>query len=80
MNNLRLSISVLVSQILVIGLSVAWFVHAIIVKTNRTVYFVEPNQAILYLEIFSTMLIALYGIVFLFLQLKACGISDTKYD
>ena len=26
------------------------------------------------------MLIALYGIVFLFLQLKEYGISDTKYD
>lgn len=80
MNNLRLSISVLVSQILVIGLSVAWFIHAIIVKINHTVYFVEPNFAILYLEIFTTMLIALYGIVFLFLQLKEYGISDTKYD
>lgn len=78
MNDLRLSMSVLVSQMLTIALSIAWFVHAVIVKINGVVYFVEPNLAILYLEIFVTTAIALYGIAFLFLQIKEHGISDTK--
>ena len=78
MNDLKLSISVLASQILTIGLAIAWFVHAVIVKVNGAIYFVEANQAILYLEIFMTTAIASYGIVFLFLQMKWCGISDPK--
>ena len=78
MNDLRLSLSVLVSQILIIGLAIAWLLHAVIVKINGAVYFVEPNQAILYLEIFMTTAIALYGISLLFLQIREAGISDTK--
>jgi hypothetical protein len=77
MNDLRLFISVLASQILTIGLAIAWFIHAVIVKVNGAVYFVEPNQAILYLEIFMTTAITLYGIVFLFFHIKWCDISDT---
>jgi hypothetical protein len=70
MNYLKLYLSFLVSQILIIGLAIAWFVHAVIVMVNGAVYFVEPNQAILYLEISMTTAIAIYGIVLLVLQVK----------
>ncbi len=70
MNDIRFPISVLVSQMLTMALSIAWLVHAVIVKVNGAVYFVEPNLAILCLEIVMTAAIAIYGIVFLFLQIK----------
>jgi Na+-transporting NADH:ubiquinone oxidoreductase subunit NqrE len=78
MNDLELSISVLVSQLLTIALSIAWLVHAVIVKINGVVYFVEPNLAILYLEIFMTTVIALCGIAFFILQIKKRFISEAK--
>ena len=80
MNDFKLSVSVIVTQLLIIGLSIAWGVHAVLVKVNGAVYFVEPNQAILYLEILMTTVISLYGIVVFILQIREHGKSDAKYS
>jgi hypothetical protein len=51
-------VAVLVSQLLLVALALAWAIHMIIVAANGMVYFVEGNVAVLWLEISSTLLIS----------------------
>jgi amino acid transporter len=52
---------VLVSQLLLIALALAWAIHMTLVAANGAVYFVESNPVILWIEIIVTVLIGLFG-------------------
>jgi len=67
---LRFAIIVLISQILLTALSLAWAIHMAIIFTKGKVYFVEDNQLILWLEIIVTILICLFGTTVFIMQLR----------
>ena len=69
----RFAIVVLVSQLLLITLALAWAIHMIIIAVHGSVYFVEDNPFILWLEIIITMLICLFGVTVFILQLRRLG-------
>ena len=40
---MKIVVVILVSQLLLIALAIAWFVHMVIVVVNRATYFVETD-------------------------------------
>ena len=71
MQSYGISLSVMASQILLIGLALAWGIHTALLISHGSVRFVEPNQLILWYEIVSTAAIALYGMTMLIVYLFA---------
>ncbi|MHC4180041.1 MAG: hypothetical protein ACYSWU_21260 [Planctomycetota bacterium] len=62
---LRFAVVVVISQMLLIALALAWLVHMIIIAVKGAVFFVEQNPAILWTEIIATVfIIAFAGWVF----------------
>lgn len=70
---LRFGMVVLISQILLIALAVSWLVHAFIIVVHRSIYFVENNPFILWVEITATILIILFAASVLIIQLRRLG-------
>ncbi len=70
---LRFSIVVLISQLLLTALALAWAVHMTLIAANGAVYFVEGNQTVLWLEIGTTLAISLFGVVVFAMQLRRLG-------
>ena len=70
---LRFAIIVLVSQLLLIALALAWAVHMIIIAAKGRVYFVENNPVVLWLEIIVTILIFVFGTAVFAMQLRRLG-------
>jgi uncharacterized BrkB/YihY/UPF0761 family membrane protein len=66
---IRFALIVLVSQLLLIALALAWAVHMVIIAVRGSVYFVEDNLFILWLEISVTILICIFGVVVFIMQL-----------
>ena len=66
---LKFAILVIVSQMLLIALAIAWVVHMVIIATNGAVYFVETNPVILWAEIAAVALIALFATAVFAIQL-----------
>jgi hypothetical protein len=64
---------VLVSQLLMIALALAWAIHMTIIAANGAVYFVEPNPVILWIEIIATLLISLFGVAVFAIQVYRLG-------
>jgi hypothetical protein len=73
MRRLRFAVVVLVSQLLLIGLALAWAVHMVIIAVHGRVYFVEDNLAILWVEIVVTAAIIIFGIGVFGMQLRRLG-------
>lgn len=71
----RLSFAMLVviSQILLIAVTVAWLVHMGLIAVNGSVFFVEENPAILWGEIGATVLIIMFAGQVLILQIRRLG-------
>ena len=46
---------------MLIALAIAWLIHMIIIAVNGTVYFVERNPLILWIEIAATVVIILFA-------------------
>jgi hypothetical protein len=67
---LRFALIILVSQLLLVALALAWAIHMIIIAANGRVYFVENNLAVLWSEIAITILICLFGMVVFVIQLR----------
>ena len=67
---LRFTLIVLISQLLLIALSLAWLLHMAIIAIYGRVYFVEDNSVILWLEITATILISVFGICVFITQLR----------
>jgi hypothetical protein len=70
---LRFTLVVLISQLLLIALSLAWVIHMAIIALYGRVYFVEDNPVILWLEIITTFLIFIFGISVFVAQLRRLG-------
>lgn len=78
---LRFAMIVIVSQLLLIALAVAWGVHLILIVQNGGVLSIETNPWILYGEIFATVLIIMFAIVvvvFEFMRMVAKRQNDTE--
>ena len=79
---LTFALVVLVSQLLLIALAIAWFVHMVIIAVNGSIYFVEKNPLILWGEITAVVLITLFAIYVFALQIVRLGErrrSDDRY-
>lgn len=70
---LRFAILIVISQLLLIALAVAWLVHMIIIAVNGSIYFVERNPFILWIEVAATILIILFAIGVLIIQIRRLG-------
>jgi len=70
---LRFAVIIVISQLLLIALAIAWLIHMIIIAVNGTVYFVERNPFILWIEIAATVLIILFAAVVFITQLRRLG-------
>ena len=70
---LRFAILILVAQLLLVALAIAWCVHMVLIAKHGEIYFVETNSAILYGEIAATVVITLFAIIVFTLQFKRLG-------
>jgi uncharacterized BrkB/YihY/UPF0761 family membrane protein len=70
---LKFAILVLVSQLLLIALAIAWVVHMSLIAANGSIYFIEANPMILWAEIMATALITLFATAVFALQLYRLG-------
>lgn len=67
---LQFVLLVLVSQLLLIGISVAWCIQLVLVAKHGQVVFVEENSAVLYTEVVATSLIVLFAAIVFTLQYR----------
>jgi uncharacterized BrkB/YihY/UPF0761 family membrane protein len=67
---LRFATVVLINQMLLVALAIAWLIHMIIIAVNGSVYFIENNPFILWGEIVASLLIILSAIYVLVLQIR----------
>lgn len=72
---LKFAILVLVSQLLLIALAMAWVVHMVLIAKDGAIYFIETNRVILWGEIAVTVLITLFATAVFALQLYRLGES-----
>ena len=70
---LRFAVLVVISQLMLIALAIAWLIHMVIIAINGTVYFVERNPFILWIEIAATILIILFATIVFITQLRRLG-------
>jgi ABC-type nickel/cobalt efflux system permease component RcnA len=70
---LKSTLVVLSAQILLIALAVSWLIQLIIISTNGSVYFIEHNSVILWLEIIVSLLITIFAIYVLVSQIRKLG-------
>ena len=80
---LKNTASVLISQMLLIALAIAWLIHMVIIAVSGSIYFIENNPFILWGEIAVSALIALFAIYVLVVQIKKLGerrSSDRERD
>ena len=70
---LRFAIVVIVSQLLLVALAIAWVIHMILIWKNGVVQFIEENPVILLAEIVMTILITLFAIAVLIIQTYRLG-------
>lgn len=70
---LQFAVLVLITQMLLIALTVAWLIHMVIIAMNGLVYFVEQNPFILWGEIGLTILIMFFATGVLVLQVQRLG-------
>lgn len=68
--DIKFPILVLSSQLLLLALAIAWFVHMVLIAVHGKIFFAEPNPLILYGEITATVLIALFAIIVFVFQWK----------
>ncbi len=70
---LKFAILVLISQLLLIALAVAWVVHMTLIAANGAVYFIEANPLVLWAEIGATAFITLFATAVFTLQIYRMG-------
>lgn len=70
---LEFSVVILISQLLLIALAIAWLVHMLIIAVNGSIYFVENNPLIMWGEITATTLITLFALRVFVLQIVRLG-------
>ena len=70
---LKFALVVMISQLLLIALAMAWVVHMVLIAKDGEIYFVERNPWMLYAEIGVTALITLFATAVFALQLYRLG-------
>jgi ABC-type nickel/cobalt efflux system permease component RcnA len=66
---LRFSLIVLVSQMLLMALAIAWGVNLILIAQHGGLYSIETNPLVLYGEIAATVLIIIFACVVIYLEI-----------
>jgi len=67
---LKFTTIVLVSQMLLIALAIAWLVHMIVIAIYGAVYFIEREPLILWVEISASALITFFAVFVLTIQIR----------
>ena len=67
---LKFTSVILLSQMLLIALAIAWLVHMIVIAIYGSVYFIERDPLILWIEIGASLLITLFAVFMLTLQIR----------
>ena len=75
---LRFAVVVVISQLLLIALAIAWLIFMIIIAVNGSVYFVERNPLIRWLEVAAAVLIILFAAGVFIAQLSR--LSERRRD
>jgi ABC-type nickel/cobalt efflux system permease component RcnA len=70
---LKFTSVVLVSQILLIALAIAWLVHMIVIAIYGAVYFIERDPLMIWIEISASALITIFAIFVLIIQIRRLG-------
>jgi len=70
---LNFTLLVIVSQILLVALTIAWTIHMVLIAMEGSLYFIENNPYILWAEISAAILITALAITVLIMQLKRLG-------
>ena len=70
---LNFKLLVIVSQILLVALAIAWTVHMVLIAMKGSLYFIENNPYIMWTEISAAILITALAITVLIMQLKRLG-------
>jgi hypothetical protein len=70
---LKFTSIVLISQILLIALAIAWLVHMIVIAAYGAVYFIERDPLMLWIEICASALITIFAIFVLAVQIRRLG-------
>lgn len=68
--HLKFGLAVVISELLLISLAIAWLVHMLLIAVNGSIYFAERNPFILWGEIAVTLLIIIFAASVLGIQLK----------
>lgn len=63
----------LVSQLLLIALSISWLAHMAIIAISGSAYFIENNPVILRAEIIISILITIFAIYISIVQIQRLG-------
>ena len=64
---------IMINQMLLIALAIAWIVHMAIIALNGSVFFIEKNSLILWGEISAMVIITLFAICVLAMQVIRLG-------
>ena len=64
---------VIVSQMLLVALAIAWLIHMFLIALYGSLYFIENNPYILWIEISAAILITALAIIVLIMQLQRLG-------
>jgi hypothetical protein len=58
---------------LLIALAIAWLVHMIVIAIYGSVYFIERDSLVLWLEIIASIVITLFAVFVLTIQIRRLG-------
>ena len=61
---------VLVSQMLLIALAIAWLVHMVVIAVYGSVYFIQREPLVLWIEISASAIITLFAVFVLTIQIR----------
>jgi membrane protein YdbS with pleckstrin-like domain len=70
---LKFSTLIMINQMLLIALAIAWIVHMAIIAANGSVFFEERNPFILWGEISTMVIITVFAIWVLAIQVQRLG-------
>ena len=71
---------IMINQMLLIALAIAWIIHMALIASNGSVFFIENNPLILWGEICAMAIITLFAIYVLAVQVIRLGERRRDYD
>jgi hypothetical protein len=75
---LTFGLLVIVSQVMLIALAISWLIHMAAIAVSGSVYFVENNPYILWIEMAISILIIVFAIYIFVIQIQKLGERRTK--